>query len=262
MTVAMTSGAESPPIETTTRSIFVEGVRDITPMVLGVLPFALAIGAAIGAADLSRGEGLFSGPVILAGASQLATVEMLDEGVAPLVIIVAALMINLRVLLYGASLAPWFAGHSAGRRLLLAIPVIDQLHFTCLPRFERGDLDLSRRTAYYAGAALWLAGGFVGAQIASILVGAHLPDALGLEVAAPLALVGLVAKSTVDRPSTTAAIVGCTVSVAAVGFPFHTSLLVGSVAGMVSGSLIDRRGHAEGTAERATESPTVGDVPS
>ncbi|MGI9645929.1 MAG: AzlC family ABC transporter permease [Ilumatobacteraceae bacterium] len=221
---------------TGTRSM-IEGARDITPMVIGVIPFALAIGAAIGASTLTRAEGLASGPIMLAGSAQLATVRMIDAGVAPLIIVLSAIVINARLLLYGASLAPWFAGRSLWARLLLAIPVIDQMHFTCDPRFERGDLDEPGRVAYYAGAAMWLVGAWVGAQAAAIVAGAGMPESLGLEIAAPLAMVGLLAKSTTGRPSIVAAAVGFTVAVVAVGMPLHSSVLAASIGGIAAGWL-------------------------
>lgn len=218
-----------------------EGARDITPMVIGVIPFALAIGAAVGSSSLTRGEGVLSGPVILAGAAQLSVVQMLDAGAAPLVIVLSALMINARLLLYSASLAPWFRGEPLGRRLLLALPVIDQLHFTCTPRFERGDLDERERRAYYVGAAAWLAGAWCVAQAAAIVVGASVPDAVGLDVAAPLALVGLLAKSAVDGRSAVAAIVAAAVTTAAVVLPFHSAVLVGALVGIVAGVRYEAR---------------------
>lgn len=234
MNVTITRAAEARPA--TARSLLLEGARDMTPMVIGVLPFAVAIGAAIGTSNLARTDGLLSGPAILAGSAQLTSVEMLDAGTAPLVVIFSALMINARLLIYSASLAPWFVGHSCRRRLALAITVVDQLHFTCVPRFERGDLDLRGRTAYYIGAAVWLAGAFVTAQAFTIAIGANAPDALGLEVAAPLALVGLLAKSTVDRPAIIAGVAGFVVAVAAVGLPMHTSMIIATVAGIAAGA--------------------------
>lgn len=84
MTVTTINAVEARP--TTVRSLMLEGARDMTPMVIGVLPFAVAIGAAVGASSLARTDGLLSGPAILAGSAQLTSVEMLDAGTAPLVI--------------------------------------------------------------------------------------------------------------------------------------------------------------------------------
>ncbi len=210
-------------------SIAIEGARDITPMVIGVIPFGLAIGASIGSSSVGTAEGLASGPLILAGAAQLSTLRLLDSGAAALVVILSALMINARLLLYSASLAPWFSNEPLRRRLLLAAPVIDQLHFTCTPRFERGDLDASGRRWYYTGAAAWLAGAWVASQVIAAVAGARLPEWLGLELAAPLALAGLLAKSVNGRRTILAAIVAAGVNVAAVGLPYNSAVLVATV---------------------------------
>ena len=225
----------------TSRDAFLQGVRDIVPMVLGVVPFALAIGAMIGTSSLSSAQGLFSGPGILAGAAQLTTIEMLEAGAAPVIIILSALMINARLLLYSTALAPWFREERLSRRLFLAIPVIDQLHFTCTPRFERGDLDRRARQAYLAGAAAFLVGAWTGTQAVAIVAGARLPDWVGLQVAAPLALAGLLAKSVSARPAVVAALVAAVVVVVGAGLPLHSAVLVAAVAGMCAGTVSTRR---------------------
>jgi predicted branched-subunit amino acid permease len=212
-----------------------EGARDMTPMVLGVLPFAIAIGAAVSTSSLTAAQGLASGPVILAGSAQLAAVQMLDAGTATVVVIVSALVINARILLYSMAIAPWFRDQPLRRRLLLALPIVDQVHFTVTPRFQRGDLDSSERVAYYAGAAAWLCGAWLATQALAIGVGARLPDSLGLELAAPLVMAGLLAKSMDSRPTVVAGSVAGVLSVVAVGLPLHTSLLVATLVGIAAG---------------------------
>ena len=228
---------------------FIAGVRAITPMVIGVVPFGLAIGAAAAASETPTTAALANAPLMLAGAAQLTAIQMLDAGAAPLVIIASALMINARILLYSASLAPWFRGEPLRRRLLLAVPVIDQLHFTCVPRFEQGDLDRSGRIAFYAGAGCWLVSAWVAANTAAILIGARVPDSVGLHVAAPLALAGLLAKSITNRHAVTAAATAAVVSIAAVGLPFRSAVLVAAVAGIGAGTV-----HTRSSADRASAS--------
>jgi predicted branched-subunit amino acid permease len=232
----------------------------MTPMVLGVVPFALAIGAAISASSMTSAQGLASAPVILAGSAQLAMVQMLDAGTAPLVVIASALVINARLLLYAAALAPWFSGQSLRRRLLLAMPVVDQMHFTCTPRFERGDLDASGRVAYYTGAASWLVLAWLGTQAAAITVGARLPESLGLDVAAPLAMAGLLAKALTSRATLLAGLVAGVVAVAAVGLPMHSSLLVAIIVGIAAGradGAVAGRGIRSGRADEAMARPGI-----
>ncbi len=220
--------------------IALEGMRDMTPMVVGVVPFALAIGSAIGASSLTHAEGLFSTTAILAGSAQMAAVHMLDTGTAGWVVVVSALVINARLLLYGAALAPWFAGQPIWRRLLLPVLVIDQTYFLCRDRFARGDLDAAGRMAYYAGAGSWLMSAWVAAQAAAILVGASAPEWLGLELAAPLVLVGLLATSMSTRAAVSAATAALVIVVVGAGLPLHSAVLVATIGGIAAGRLSAR----------------------
>lgn len=228
-----------------------EGLRDITPMVMGVAPFGLAIGATMATTSIPAEQGLFAAAAILAGAAQLTTVTMLDEGAAPLVVVLSALVVNARILLYSASLAPWFRDEPLRRRLLLAVPVIDQMHFTCVPRFQQGDLDRRQRRAYYGAAGLFLIFAFLSTQVLALAAGARLPEWTGIGVAAPLALTGLLAKATADRTATRAAVAAGVVAVAGAGLPFQSSILIAIAAGLVAG--LARPGRRRSASDIPTE---------
>ncbi len=201
----------------------------MTPMALGLIPFGVAVGATIAASSLSTGAAVASGPLIPAGAAQVATLQMLEAGSSPVVIVFSALLINLRILLYSTSLAPWFSGLPLRRRLLLAIPVIDQTHFLCAARFSRGDLDQEGRAAYHLAAGAWLIVVWLGSQLATVILGAGLPDSARLHMAAPLALVGLLAKSITTGPARVAAAVAIAATAVAPGLPFHSTILVATL---------------------------------
>jgi len=236
---AVLGASAAAPIDETSRSsgwrLALAGAREMAPMTMGVVPFGFAIGAMIASSSVGVWAGIASAPLVLAGAAQLATLQMLDAGADPAVIVVSALVINLRLLLYGTSLAPWFRGARLRTRLLVAEVVIDQTHFVCVPRFERGDLTLERRVVYYCGAGFSLAGAFVASQVLAVVLGANLPPAARLDMAAPLALVGLLAKATIDVPRTLAAGAAICVAAAAVAMPFHLSTLVATLAAIVVG---------------------------
>lgn len=217
------------------------GARDMTPMVLGLMPFGLALGATIGSSELDPWAALASAPLILAGAAQLTTLQMLEAGSNPLVIVASALLINLRILLYSASLAPWFSGVRLRLRLLLATSVIDQTHFVAVPRFERGDLGRRERVAYYTGASVWLVTAWLASQAVAIVVGAELPESARLDMAAPLALIGLLAKSIGTRPSAIAAATGLGVVTVGAGLPFHSATLVATLTGVTAAVFAESR---------------------
>ena len=110
------------------------GARDITPMVIGVLPLGLAVGVAISTSSIPALAGWAAGPLIFGGAAQLMAIQLLDAGAAPLVIIVSALLVNSRIVMYSAAIAPWFRTAILRQRLLVAAPLIDPLYLTCADR--------------------------------------------------------------------------------------------------------------------------------
>ena len=220
---------------TDTRLAFVEGTKALAPMAASVAPFGLAIGAAASAAQIPAVAGWLGAPLILAGAAQLTAVEMLDAGAAPLVIVLSALVLNARIVMYGAAMAPWFREVPLRRRMLLAVPLIDQMYLVSAPRFERGDLDTRGRQAFWFGGATVLVGTWVTTNSIGLTAGSGLPDAAGLHIAAPLALAALLAKSVSGRPATVAAGVAGLVAVVAAGLPHQSAVLVAALAGIAIG---------------------------
>jgi predicted branched-subunit amino acid permease len=213
----------------------------MVPLAIGVVPYALVIGVTAAESDVDL-LGAWAGSfLILAGAAQLATIELLDAGAAPVVAILTGLVINARLVMYSAGLAPWFRDESPTRRALMAAFVVDQTYLVSTHRFPRGDLGPRERRAFFLGGALLLASIWVASQTAAVLVGTGLPESLSLEVAAPLALVGLLAKSVTSRPAVVAASVGTVAAVAAVAMPFHSALLVAALAGVAAATVVARR---------------------
>lgn len=225
----------SGPATESTAGRFGQGARDIVPFLLGVLPLGLAIGATVAASTVPPLAGWLAGVFVFGGAAQLLTIQLLDAGAAAAVIVVSALLVNSRVLMYGAALAPWFAETSLRTRLLVAAPIIDPLFLLVQPRFQRGDLDQRGRTAYYAGAATVLLVGWMVAQAVGIAVGAALPEAMSLEMAAPLAFTGYLATITRTRPGRAAAGAAVLAATLGAGLPLQSGLSVGIVAGLAAG---------------------------
>jgi predicted branched-subunit amino acid permease len=210
-------------------------------MVIGVLPLGLAIGVAISTSSVPALAGWAAGPLIFGGAAQLMAIQLLDAGAAPAVIIVSALLVNSRIVMYSAAIAPWFRTATLRQRLLVAAPLIDPLYMTCAARYERADLDQRGRLAYYAGAALLLLASWMAIQALAIVIGDSIPEAAGVHVAAPLAFAGMLAKATVARPAIAPAGVAGLVAVVAAGMPYQSGITLAVVAGIVAGSVADQR---------------------
>src|SRR4051794_14050011 len=94
------------------------GARAMLPWAMGVTPFGLVIGVSAARADLPTLAGWLTGPLIYAGSAQIATIEMLDAGAAPVAVIVTALLINVRLVFYSAAMAAHRRGTPMWWRLL------------------------------------------------------------------------------------------------------------------------------------------------
>ncbi len=225
-----TSTTETTPIR--------RGVADAIPIVLGYLPFGLIMGTTIARSPLHDVIGWASSPLMFAGASQLAAIELIDAGAGAVVVVATALVINLRHVMYSGGLAPWFRDaplrFQYGAPFLMADPVytMSAVRFPELP-------DSRSRRQYYLSLGLFLFAGWTSMTAAGILVGAALPDGIGLDLAVPLTFIALLVPAIDDRPTLVAALVGGTVALVAHGLPLHLGLLVGAVAGIIAGVVAD-----------------------
>ncbi len=217
------------------------GAAAAAPMLLGVVPFGLVAGAAPVAHGFGGWSAVGLSTVVFAGASQLAIVDVLSHGGSAVVAILAAWTINLRMVLYSASLAPYLGHEPTRRRLGAAYLLVDQVYALSVTRWAR-DAREEGRLAFYvgAGALLWTA--WVSSTVAGALVGGAVPGSVPLDFAVPLVFLVLLVPALVDRPAVVAAVAGGVVAVAAAeagAGPLST--ILGAVAGIAAGALVDAR---------------------
>ncbi len=216
---------------------FRAGARDVTPLLLGIVPFALVAGIASVEAGLDIAQTVGMSVIVFAGASQLAALDLIGSN-APLAVVVAtAVVINLRMVMYSASIAPHFADYRERLRAVLAYVLTDQAYALSIAEFtaEEG----RSRWRYYLGVAapLWIVWQI--GTVAGFVLGAGVPDAWGLTFAVPLVFLALLIPAMKDRPTTVAGAVGGVSALLAAGVPFNLGLLVGATAGIVAGLLVE-----------------------
>ena len=100
------------------------GARAMAPWLAGVVPFGLVIGVSAAQATVPTLAGWLTGPLIYAGSAQVATIGMLDAGAAPVVVVAAALIINIRLIFYSATMARHWRGTPWWWRLVAAYLLI------------------------------------------------------------------------------------------------------------------------------------------
>jgi 4-azaleucine resistance transporter AzlC len=229
--------AESATAARARRGAFAEGVRDQLPILLGVIPFGLIFGALAVAQGIpgwaAQGLSLF----VFAGSSQFVAAELVGAGAPSLVIVFTILVVNLRHLLYSASLAPYLRHLPARWRVPLAWLLTDEAFATTSSRLSRG---VNRNAEWYmlgTGLTLWWSW-----QISTaigILLGAQVPASWSLDFALPLTFMALIAPSLVDRPALGAALVAGVAAVALSWLPFRLGLVLASLMGISVGVILE-----------------------
>jgi predicted branched-subunit amino acid permease len=210
-------------------------------MLVGVVPFGLVAGATPVTHGLGGGVAVGFSVIVFAGASQLAAIDVLGSGGSVLVAAMAAWTINLRLLLYSASLAPHLARENLRTRLWVAYLLTDQAYALCISRWGSDD-DPRRRVPYFLGGALLLWGSWQLSTMAGVLIGATVPDDLPLEFAVPLVFLVLLVPAITGRPAVVAAVVGGLAAVVgAEAGAGKLALMVGAVSGIIAGTLAELR---------------------
>jgi predicted branched-subunit amino acid permease len=245
----------------TVRAEVVAGAKAVAPMLVGVIPFGLVAGATPATTGLGGGTSIGLSTIVFAGASQLAAADVLADGGGALVAVIAACTINLRLLLYSASLAPHLTHVPLRDRLFMAYVLTDQAYAVSITRWSEEEAraaeggpptDLHRRVPYYLGAALLLWANWQVCTVVGVLVGAAVPDSLPLDFAVPLVFLVLLVPAITTRPAAVAAIIGGGVAVlSAQAGASHLSVLFGALAGIVAGAVaeaaVERRGARDET---------------
>ncbi len=213
------------------------GVADITPMIVGLVPYALAIGATAATNGLSLIETVAGAWFLMAGAAQLAAIDLIGAGADVWLIVMTTAVINLRFVLYGAGVARWFGASSLWRRMALAVLVVDQNFLLSEQRFG-DEHDQAWRTRYYLTLCGALLPAFTVGQLVGYGLGASLPPGLGLHLAAPLVFVGMLTKSLAGGAQRRAAAAAAVAIVAVVALPIAwisaVALPVAIVAGITA----------------------------
>ena len=212
------------------------GAVAIAPLIIGFAPFALVVGATIGAAS-DHAAGIAGSWVIYGGSAQLATVRTLESGGA-LMAILAALLIQTRLLVYSASISQHWLEQPRWFRIAAAPMLVDPVWAVAEARaLQPGSAREIR--AHYFGAAICLFLAWTAFIIAGVLLGSRL-DSNALGVAAPLCLLWLAGSRMKDPRTRTIVIAAAAGALAARALPSGLSIFVAVLTGCAVGRALDR----------------------
>lgn len=224
----------------TRQQAYTQGAKDAFPSVVGLIPFGLIVGTASTAAGMDPWLALAMSIIVYAGASQLAAIALMVQS-APLPIVLATvLVVNLRFVMYSASLAPFFRELSTPRKWLLSYGLTDHLFALVNARFTP-DGSHKHIDAYYIGGAVptWLTWNTMVAI--GIFAGTMVPKQWALDFAIPLVFLALVFPALTTRTHWLTAVVALVAAFFTAGLPMKLGLITAAFAGVAIGTWLDYR---------------------
>jgi len=221
------------------RREFLAGCRESVPMLAGTVPFGFVAGVACVAAGMTAFESIALSFSTFSGIAQLVTAQLLAAGSPLPVVIVAAIVLSLRHLMYSAALSPHVAHLSVRWRMLMAYLMTDQGFAVGVKRFSEPG-DTANREWHYIGFGLTLFVTWQAAVIAGAVAGAQVPASWSLDFVVVLSFISILAPVLRTRADLAAAIVAGAVALVAAGLPYRLALIAGSLAGIAAGVFYER----------------------
>jgi 4-azaleucine resistance transporter AzlC len=170
-------------------SMRIQALAPALPVVMGYLPIGFAYGVLAIKAGLTPLETIVMSVVVYAGSAQLMAVSLFAAGVNPFSIIATTFIVNLRHLLFSASLSPYLERWKKSQVAAFCYELTDETFGVHSLRFERGEraapqtlaINLICQSAWVAGTAL---GALAGSLIADV-------KPFGLDYALPAMFIAL-----------------------------------------------------------------------
>lgn len=222
-----------------TRRGFSAGLLASLPVLLAVAPFGLIFGVLAAEAGLEITQTMAMSSVVIAGASQLAALQLLIEDAPALIAILTGAVVNLRMAMYSASIAVHWQDTPMRWRLLAATVLTDQSYALSIQRYRHlPDETLGDRLGFFFGigaltCSVWIAATYLGA-----VLGNRIPAGWGLDFVVPITFIAIVAPILRGRANLLAAAVAATLAVLLSGLPYGMGLLVAAAAGIGAGFLL------------------------
>jgi len=209
-----------------------------------------------GALALNAGLSAFASQMmssmVFAGSAQFITAQLVSEAAPGFVIIMTIAVVNLRHMLYSASLAPYLRHLSTKWKVLLSYLLTDEAYAPSILHYEKEGLKpFSHWFLFGAGLALWI--NWQLSTAIGIFLGARIPNELQLDFALPLTFIAMVvpvlyvAPILKKIPMISATLSAGIVAILANDLPFKLGLILAALVGIIVGTFLEKINAEKGT---------------
>jgi 4-azaleucine resistance transporter AzlC len=174
----------------TWKAEFAAGVKTIAPIIVAAMPIGLVFGAVAAAKGLSPLEATLMSAMVFAGGSQFVAMDIWTHPASWTALGFAALLVNIRHVLMGASLGRKMDAFSPWQKYFAVLVMADENWAMAEARARKTKLT----PAFFAGLSVLFYFNWIICSLAGALLGAFLgdPAVIGLDFAFPAVFIVLV----------------------------------------------------------------------
>lgn len=210
------------------------GFSTFLPLSVGLIPWGMVVGMAMTGNGLTPLEAMGMNVLVFAGTAQLGTLPLIADHAPLWLIVLTALALNLRFVIFSAALAPGFRGIPLPARWLSGHLLTDGVFAACLERM-RHEGNPSWRLGYYLAPCFWSWLLWQCAALIGVYAAHSVPKHWSLEFMATIALIVLLVPMAKVRPMLVAALVGGTGATLLRHLPLRLGVVVAICCGIAAG---------------------------
>ena len=232
---------------TTPTQLCLQGARDTLPMLVGAMPFGVIFGTLAAASAMAPWQGQLMSLLVYAGSSQFIAIGLVAGHTSMLLIWLTTFFVNLRHMLYAASLLPLVAHLPLRWRLLLGALLTDETFAVVSARLQQSDgtatpSSLRHMHWYFLGSGLamylnWQLWTLVGLGFGSVF---PQMQNWGLDFAMVATFIAIIVPQVRRFPYLAAALAAGSLSYLLQHLPYKSGLLIAVVSGVCVGMLASR----------------------
>jgi 4-azaleucine resistance transporter AzlC len=198
-------------------------------------------GALAVTSGLSPEAALAMSAFVFAGSAQFIAVGLVAAEAPVLIVILTTFIVNLRHMLYSATLLPYLRALPQKWRIPLAFWLTDETFAVAVLRYQKPDdaglahwYQLGSSIAMYLNWQLWT---FIG-----LMMGDRIPDASnwGLDVAMPVTFIGMIIPFVKTIPMVVCVLTAGAASLLTLSLPYKLGIIVSAFVGIAAGIAAER----------------------
>ena len=223
------------------RAAFMAGFMALRPALIATFTWGLVTGVAMVKSGLTDTMAAAMTLLVYAGSAQLTSLPLIAAGAPLWLIFAAGCVVNVRFLIFGAALHPYFRDLSLPKRLGLGFFTTDMAFVLFMPRYADAPVRGTREQHWFFLGAIvpgWLT--WQASSMLGIVLAGSVPTTWSLDFAAVLALLAITIPLATTRPVVLSIVAAGVVAWLGQGLPLRLGLAAAVITGVVAGVLAER----------------------